>query len=83
MPRSPRGHVPRPRRWPTPNHQRTQELQEYAQIAYEEVPTQEEMLSGGQPIEDNRPHKNADPKLTREIDDTLYEAAQQGNIGGG
>jgi hypothetical protein len=66
------------------NHQRARELQEFAEhTAYEEVPTQEEMLSGGLPIRDSRPRKGADPELTEEIDEVLYEAAQQGNIGGG
>jgi hypothetical protein len=64
-------------------HQRSRDLDNYAQIAYQNMPTQEEMLTGGQPVPPSKPQKNADPKLTEEIDDSLYEAAQQGNIGGG
>ncbi len=63
--------------------QRSQELEKNAQIAYREVPTQEEMLNGGQSPQEFQPKKAADPKLTQEIDNALDEAAQQGNIGGG
>lgn len=62
---------------------RSEELQQNAQIAYESVPTQEEMLSGfSPPPKDNKPRPGADTSVTDEMDEALYEAAQQGNIGG-
>lgn len=67
----------------TTPHTRGEILEKNAEIAYTAVPTQEEMLAGGQPIPKFKPKRKADPELTREINDTLYEAAQQGNIGGG
>lgn len=64
--------------------QRSIELQEFAQIAYEQVPTQQEML-GCELAEacESVPSPKADPKMTKVIDEYLYEAAQEGNIGGG
>ena len=62
---------------------RKRELLEYAEIAYKEVPTQEEMLTGGFPLREKKQTAKADRHLTKDIDDALNEAAQQGNIGGG
>lgn len=65
---------------------RARELEEYAQAtAYREVPSQQEMLNGGEEPKESpaRKKKSPDPTVTQEIDEVLYEAAQQGNIGGG
>lgn len=62
---------------------RNEALQENAKIAYEEVPTQEEMLNGGKPVPAKPPAQKADEQLTRDLNDSLYDAAQRGNIGGG
>ena len=64
---------------------RKKELLKNAEIAYKEVPTQEEMLNGGKPLpaEFEKRGRHSDPVLTHEINDVLYEAAQNGNIGGG
>ncbi len=63
---------------------RQKELEKTAQdLAYSEVPTQEEMLHGGEPVCDKKPHPGANPEVTGELDEFLYEAAQEGNIGGG
>ncbi len=77
--------------------QRKEELQKNAEIAYTQVPTQEEMLNGGKPVEkpadkeenlkkteksQETGHKHHDQALAQDIDEALYEAAQQGNIGG-
>jgi hypothetical protein len=62
---------------------RCDELEHYAQqTAYQSVPSQEEMLNSGQPIPNFEPRTQPNPVITEEMDILLYEAAQQGNIGG-
>jgi len=62
-----------------------QKLKEGEKIAYESVPTHEEMLSGRQPLspeqQEIKPYANR--KVVDALDEQLAEAAREGNIGGG
>ncbi len=60
-----------------------QALENNAEQAYKQVPTQQEMLNGNQKTPDTKQKASANPAVTKSLDKELDEAAQQGNIGGG